>query len=403
MATAAQGSKHLPDVVIVDAARSAVGRKNGGLSAMHPTDILGQVFHKLLARNSLASDAVDQIIGGCINKLGAQGMNVTRTAWLAQGGAQETPCITIDSQCGSSQEAVTLGSHAILSGTADVVLACGVESMSKLPIGSDAVGLPKHLGKPVSRSYFEHFEFTSQFEGAERMCEKYQLTRADTDGFGLRSQQLAAAAIADGRFDSQILPLDVAVLDEDGKRTGATETFDTDEVPRDTSLEKLAELKPVAREDGAHTAGTSSQIADGAAAVLLMSADKAAELGLTPLARVVSTALVGCDPVLMLEGPIPATQKVLADGGISVDDVDVFEVNEAFASVVLSWAKTLGADMTRVNPNGGAIALGHPLGATGCFLITKAVHELQRTGGDYAVVSMCCGGGLGTGTLIQRV
>ena len=391
------------EVVIVDAARSAVGRKNGGLATVHPTDILGQVFTGLLKRNSLDSAEVDQIIGGCINKLGAQGMNVTRTAWLAHGGALTTPCITIDSQCGSSQEAVTLGSHAILSGTADVVLACGVESMSKLPIGSDAVGLPKHLGKPVSRSYFEHHEFTSQFEGAERMCEKYQLTRKDTDAFGLRSQELAAAAIADGRFDSQILPLDVAVLDDDGKRTGAVEVFDKDEVPRETSLEKLAELKPVAREDGAHTAGTSSQIADGAAAVLLMSAAKAKALGLTPLAKVVSTALVGCDPVLMLEGPIPATEKVLEIGGIKIDDVDVFEVNEAFASVVLSWAKTVGADMAKVNPNGGAIALGHPLGATGCFLVTKAVHELQRTGGDYGVISMCCGGGLGTGTLIQRV
>jgi len=392
-----------PEVVIVDAARSAVGRKNGGLSSVHPTDILGQVFSKLLARNSLESSNVDQIIGGCINKLGAQGMNVTRTAWLSQGGAEGTPCITIDSQCGSSQEAVTLGSHAILAGTAEVVLACGVESMSRLPIGSDAVGLPKQLGKPVSRSYFEHYEFTSQFEGAERMCEKYQLTRKDTDAFGLRSQELAAEAIADGRFASQILPIEVALLDDNGKRTGEVATFDKDEVPRETSLQALAELKPVAREDGAHTAGTSSQIADGAAAVLMMSADKAAELGMKPLAKVVATSLVGCDPVLMLEGPIPATEKVLADGGIKIDDVDVFEVNEAFASVVLSWAKTVGADMDKVNPNGGAISLGHPLGATGCFLITKAVHELQRTGGDYGVVSMCCGGGLGTGTLLQRV
>ena len=253
-----------PDVVIVDAARSAVGRRNGGLSSVHPTDLLGQVFTKLLARNGLPSAAVDQVVGGCINKLGAQGMNVTRTAGLCQGGAESTPCITIDSQCGSSQEAVTLGSHAILSGMADVVLACGVESMSKLPIGSDAVGLPKELGKPVSRSYFEHHEFTSQFEGAERMCEKYQITRQDTDGFGLQSQQRAAAALAAGHFNGQILPIDVAVLDDNGKRTGEVVTFERDEVPRDTSLAALSELKPVAREDGLHTAGTSSQIADGA-------------------------------------------------------------------------------------------------------------------------------------------
>ena len=228
------GSLKHPDVVIVDAARSAVGRKNGSLGTVHPTDILGQVFTGLLNRNNLASEKVDQVIGGCINKLGAQGMNVTRTAWLSQGGAETTPCITIDSQCGSSQEAVTLGSHAIMSGTADVVLACGVESMTRLPIGSDAVGLPKPLGKPVSRSYFEHYEFTSQFEGAERMCEKYQLTRGDTDAYGLRSQELAAQAIADGRFDGQILPIDVAVLDEDGKRTGEHVVFDRDEVPRST-------------------------------------------------------------------------------------------------------------------------------------------------------------------------
>ncbi|MEM7220568.1 MAG: acetyl-CoA C-acyltransferase [Pseudomonadota bacterium] len=392
-----------PDVVVVDALRSAVGRKNGALSAMHPTDILGQVFTALFERNRLESAAVDQVIGGCINKLGAQGMNVTRTAWLAHGGAESTPCITIDSQCGSSQEAVTLAASAIRAGMADVVVACGVENMSKLPVGADAVGLPPALGKPVSRSYFEHFEFTSQFEGAERMAEKYQLTRQDADAFGLASQERAAAAIAAGRFAGQIVPLAVPVLDDDGKRTGATQTFDADEVPRDTSLAALAGLKPVAREDGVHTAGTSSQIADGAAAVLLMSAARARDMGLQPLAKVVATSLVGCDPVLMLEGPIPATEKVLADGGIEIGEVDVFEVNEAFASVVLSWAKTVGADLAKVNPNGGAISLGHPLGATGCFLITKAVHELQRTGGQYGLVSMCCGGGLGTGTLIQRL
>ncbi len=392
----------MQDVVIVDAARSAVGRRNGALGQVHPTDVLGQVIMKLLERNGIDSGQVDQVIGGCINKLGAQGMNVVRTAWLAHGGAETTPCITIDSQCGSSQEAATLATGLVKSGMADVVVACGVENMSRLPIGSDSVGLDPKLGKPVSRSYFEHYEFTSQFEGAERMAEKYQVTRQDTDRFGLRSQELAAKAIAEGRFKSQIIPLEVPVFDEEGKRTGETRIFDADEVPRDTSLEALAELKPVAREDGIHTAGTSSQIADGAAAVLMMSAAKAAELGLSPMARVVSTALVGCDPVLMLEGPIPATEKLLADAGIGINDVDVVEINEAFASVVLSWAKAVGADMDKVNPNGGAIALGHPLGATGCFLITKTVHELARSGGRYGLVTMCCGGGLGTGTLVER-
>lgn len=391
------------DVVIVDAARTAVGRKKGALGDMHPTDILGQLMNGLLDRVGVESKQVDQVIGGCINKLGAQGMNVTRTAWLAQGFAQSTPCITIDSQCGSSQEAVTLATAAIKSGMSDAVLACGVENMTRLPIGSDSVGLAKELGKPVSRSYFEHLEFTSQFEGAERLAEKYAITREDTDGFGLLSQERAANAVSEGYFSGQIIPLKVPVLDEAGKRTEVTASFAVDEVPRATSLDALSSLKAVAREDGVHTAGTSSQIADGAAAVLLMSATKAQELGLQALAKVSATALVGCDPVLMLEGPIPATQKVLRDAQVKIDEVDVFEVNEAFASVVLAWSKALDVDMAKVNPNGGAIALGHPLGATGCVLITKAVHELHRTQGRAAVVSMCCGGGLGTGTLLERV
>ena len=391
------------EVVIVDAARSAVGRKEGSLGWVHPSDTLGPVMMGLLERNGLQSNQVDQVVGGCINKLGAQGMNVIRTAWLAHGGVTGTPCITIDAQCGSSQEAAMLAHSLIRSGMADAVMACGVENMTRLRIGSDSIGLPKSYGKPVARSYFEHFEFTSQFEGAERMAEKYQVTRGDADRFGLESQLRAAQAQDQGRFKAQIIPLEVPVFDGEGQKTGETHVFDTDEIPRDTSLDALAGLKPVAREDGIHTAGTSSQIADGAAAVLMMSAAHAESLGLEPMARIVETALVGCDPVLMLEGPIPATEKLLAASGLSIDDIDVFEVNEAFASVVLSWAKTVGADPAKVNPNGGAIALGHPLGATGCFLITKAVHELKRSGGDYGLVSMCCGGGLGTGTLVQRV
>ncbi len=393
----------MEDVVIVDAARTAVGRKNGSLGLVHPTDTLGPVMMTMLERNNVEPAQVDQIIGGCINKLGAQGMNVTRTAWLSHGGVEETPCITVDSQCGSSQEAVHLATSILRSGMADCVIACGVENMTRLPVGSDAVGLKPELGKPVSRTYFEHYEFTSQFEGAERMAEKYQVTRNDSDSFGLESQVRARKAIDGGYFDSQIVPLEVPVFDEEGKRTDESFTFEKDEIPRDTSMEALGELKPVAREDGIHTAGTSSQIADGAAAVLLMTASRAEELGVKPLAKVVDATLVGCDPVLMLEGPIPATEKMLANTDLNIDDIDVFEVNEAFASVVLSWAKTVGADMEKVNPNGGAISLGHPLGATGCFLTTKAVHELQRTGKDYALVAMCCGGGLGTGTIIQRM
>jgi acetyl-CoA C-acetyltransferase len=393
----------LNDVVIVDAARSPVGKKNGSLGGAHPTDVLGQVLMKLLERNGLESNVVDQVVGGCINKLAAQGMNVTRTAWLAHGGAIETPCITIDSQCGSSQESTTLAHSILAAGHADVVIACGVENMTRLPIGSDAIGSDAKMGKPISKSYFGHHEFISQFEGAERIAEKYQISRDDTDQFGLTSQQRAKAAVDGGYFNSQIVPIEAPVMDQNFEKTGEVKIVEKDEVLRDTSLQALKELKPVARKDGLHTAGTSSQIADGAAAVLMMTAAKAQELGLTPLARIASSCLVGCDPVLMLEGPIPATEKLLQDTNLKIDDIDVFEINEAFASVVLSWAKTVGADMAKVNPNGGAIALGHPLGATGCFLITKAVHELQRTEGQYGLISMCCGGGLGTGTLIERV
>ena len=390
------------NVVIVDAARSPVGKKNGSLGGAHPTDVLGQVMMKMLERNGIQSGQVDQVVGGCINKVAAQGMNVIRTAWLAHGGAIETPCITIDSQCGSSQQSSTLAHSILASGHAEVVMACGVENMTRLPIGSDSVGKDPKMGKPVSKSYFEQHEFTSQFEGAERVAEKYQITRQDTDGFGLESQARAKTAIEEGYFDTQIIPVEAPIMDENFEKTGETIVVSKDEIPRDTSLEALAELKPVAREDGIHTAGTSSQIADGAAAVLMMTEKKASELGLEPLAVIKASALVGCDPVLMLEGPIPATEKVLKDSSLSIEDVDVFEINEAFASVVLSWAKTVGADLSKVNPNGGAISLGHPLGATGCFLITKAVHELVRTNGRYGLISMCCGGGLGTGTLIER-
>lgn len=394
----------MKEVVIVEAGRSPVGRRNGSLAEAHPTDVLGQVIKGVLGRAGIKTPDVGQVVGGCINKVGAQAMNVTRTAWLAHGGDDTVPCITVDSQCGSSQEAANLAYSLIASGVEDVVLACGVENMSRLPIGSDSIaGAKAGYGKPVARSYYDHYEFTSQFEGAERIAEKYGITRADTDALGLESQIRAARAIAEGRFAAQMIPIEAPILDENGKRTDKSKTVATDEIPRKTSLEALAGLKPVARENGVHTAGSSSQIADGAAAVLLMSAEKAREFGLKPLARIVETALVGCDPVLMLEGPIPATRKLLKRSGLSINDIDVVEINEAFASVVLAWAKEIKPDMARVNPNGGAIALGHPLGATGCFLITKAAHELQRSQGRYGLITMCCGGGLGTGTLIERV
>ncbi len=394
----------MTDVVIVEAGRSAIGKKKGSLAHVHPADVLGPVQMAVLARAGVDPAAVGQVVGGCINKVGAQAMNITRTAWLSHGGPIEVAATTVDSQCGSSQYALNLAHSLIASGTEDVVLACGVENMSRIPIGSDAVaGTRAGLGKPLSRTYFAHHEFISQFEGAERIAAKYGVTRQHTDEFGLLSQERAAKAVAEGRFDGQIIPLEVEVFDADGQRTGEKITVSRDEIPRDTSLAALAGLKPVAGEDGVHTAGTSSQIADGASAVLLMSAEAAARLGATPLARITRTALVGCDPVLMLEGPIPATRQMLEREGLGIDDVDVFEINEAFASVVLAWARTVRADPERVNPNGGAIALGHPLGATGCFLTTKAVHELARGGGQRALVTMCCGGGIGTGTLIERI
>jgi acetyl-CoA C-acetyltransferase len=401
----ARNQEHvMAEVVIVEAGRSPIGKRNGALAGAHPADVLGPVMMEVLKRAGVSTGQVGQVVGGCINKVGAQAMNITRTAWLSHGGAEEVACTTVDAQCGSSQHAVNTAHALIAAGVEDIVLACGVEAMSLLPIGSDAAaGASAGYGKPVSRSYFEHYEFVSQFEGAERIADKYGISRDDTDRFGLQSQERAARAISEGRFETQIIPVEAPVLDADGNKTDERITVTRDEIPRDTSLEQLATLKPVARPDGVHTAGSASQIADGAAAVLLMSAEKAAELGLTPLARVLQTALVGCDPELMLEGPIPATTRVLERQGITIDDIDVFEINEAFASVVLAWAKTLGPDMDKVNPNGGAISLGHPLGGTGCFLTTKAVHELQRSGGRYGLISMCCGGGLGTGTLIERI
>jgi acetyl-CoA C-acetyltransferase len=388
--------------VIVEAVRSPIGKKNGSLSAAHPTELLAQLLTAVLGRAGVSPAAVGQVIGGCINKVGAQAMNVTRTAWLTAGLSAEVACSTVDSQCGSGQYATNLAASLIMSGAEDVVVACGVENMSLLPIGSDAVaGVQAGFGKPITRKYREHYEFTSQFEGAERIATKYEISRRDTDEFGLESQLRAARAIAEKRFESQVVPVQVPV--RDGDKVAEIRTFNRDEVPRQTSLEALAGLKPVARPDGIHTAGTSSQVADGAAAVLLMSESKARELGCRVRARIVDTVLVGCDPILMLEGPIPATRKLLDRNHLQINDIDVFEINEAFASVVLSWARALHPDMNRVNPNGGAIALGHPLGATGCVLLIKALNELERTSTKRALVTMCCGGGLGTGTLIERV
>lgn len=390
----------MSDVVIVEAVRSPIGRRGGGLSSMHPADLLGAVQKAAIDRAGIDAALVDQVVGGCVTAVGEQSFNIARTAWLAAGLPLTVAATTIDSQCGSSQQATNLGAGLIASGAVDVVLACGVEAMSRVPLGANTANGP---GRAIPKSYFGQYEMTSQFEGAERIADKWGITRADTDAFGLQSQQRAARAWAEGRFEREVVAIDAPDLGEDGKPADTFHTVARDEGLRETSLEKLAALKPVAREDGVHTAGTSSQISDGAAAVLLMSADKAAALGLRPRARLVAQCLVGVDPVLMLTGPIDATHRILDRTGRTMSDIDVVEINEAFASVALAWERELHPDMERVNPNGGAIALGHPVGCTGARLITTALHELERTDQTHALVTMCCGGGLGTGTLLERL
>ncbi len=390
------------DVVIIDAVRSPIGRRNGGLSTMHAADLLGKVQQALIERTGIDPSVVGQVITGCVSQVGEQSFNIGRTAWLAAGLPQTVANTTIDTQCGSSQQATNLATALIGSGVVDVAIACGVETMSRIPIGVNS-SKKLGLGVPIPKPYFEQYEMTSQFEGAERIAEKWGVTREDTDAFGLLSQQRAAQAWAEDRFATQVIPIEAPDRGEDGEPLETTHLVTKDEGLRETTLEKLATLKPVAREDGVHTAGTASQISDGAAAVLMMSAAKAEELGLTPMARVIDTALVGVDPVLMLTGPIDATRHLLERTGLTLDDIDLFEINEAFASVVLAWANEFDTDVEKVNPNGGAIALGHPLGGTGAFLMTKAVHELHRADKNTALITMCCGGGIGTGTIIERV
>ncbi|MGH9115023.1 MAG: steroid 3-ketoacyl-CoA thiolase [Acidimicrobiales bacterium] len=401
----------MAEVVIVDAVRTPVGRRNGGLSTVHPADLLGTALTALMERTGIDPADVQEVVAGCVSQVGEQSFNIARTAWLAAGLPLTTPAATVDTQCGSSQHATNLAASLIAAGAIDMAVAAGVESMTRIPIGSSSSS-KLGLGRAIPKSYFDHHELTSQFEGAERIARKWGITRDDTDAFGLRSQQLAARAWAEGRFDTQVVPVSAPPAPRDGnggqdanvapdEPAGEPTIVSRDEGLRDTTAEALAGLKPVLP-DGIHTAGTSSQISDGAAAVLLATPERAAALGLTPRARIAHHCLVGVDPVLMLTGPIDATNLLLERADIGIGDVDLFEINEAFASVVLAWQKELKPDPATVNPVGGAIALGHPLGGTGVVLITKAVHELERTGGRRALVSMCCGGGLGTGTLIER-
>ena len=388
------------DVVIVEAVRSPLGKRNGGLSTMHPADLLGTLQRAALERSGIDPLAIGQVVGGCVGQIGPQTFNIARTAWLSAGLPMEVAATTIDAQCGSSQQATNLAVALVKGGIVDAALSCGVEMMSKIPLGAT---MSKDLDRPLPKSYFPRYEPTSQFEGAERIADLWGVTRANCDAFALESQNRAQRAWAEGRFEREVLPVDAPDLGEDGKPSGTTHHVGQDEGLRETSLDALGKLKPVARENGVHTAGSSSQISDGAAAVILMTAARAKELGATPRARIVDQCLVGVDPVLMLTGPIDATRRLFERTGLTMADIDTVEINEAFASVVLAWERELKPDMAKVNPNGGAIAIGHPVGATGARLITTALHELERTDGTYGLVTMCCGGGLGTGTLIERV
>ncbi len=383
--------------VIIEAVRTPLGRRRGWLAGVHPAVLLGFAQAEVLRRAGVDSELVDQVVGGCVTQAGEQSNGMVRRAWLHAGLAQRTGATVVDAQCGSGQQSAHLVRDMIAAGTIDVGIACGVESMSRIPLGAN---VPAGTGDPRPDDWT--IDMPNQFEAADRIARNRGLTRADLEALGLASQQKAWVAVDEGRFKREIAPVTAPVLDQEGAPTGETRVVDTDQGLRDTTLEGLAALRPVLP-DGLHTAGTSSQISDGASAVLLMDEDKARALGLTPRARIVSHCLVGSDPYYHLDGPIEATQRVLDRTGMGIDDFDLFEVNEAFASVVLSWAGQHHVDLDRVNVNGGAIALGHPVGSTGTRLITTALHELERRDGSTALLSMCAGGAMATGTVLERV
>jgi acetyl-CoA C-acetyltransferase len=384
--------------VIIDAVRTPLGKRNGGLAAVHPGELLGFVQREVLDRAGVDPVLVEQVVGGCVSQAGEQSNDMVRRAWLHAGLPQPTGATTIDAQCGSGQQAAHLINDMIRADTIKVGIACGVESMSRIPLGAN---VPSGAGDPRPASW--SIDMPNQFLGADRIAQNRGLSREDLEAFGAESQRRARKAVDEGRFKREIAPLDAPVLDkETGKPTDEIRLVSADEGLRDTTLEGLARLRPVLP-DGLHTAGTSSQISDGASAVLIMDADVAASLGLTVRARIVDHALVGSDPYYHLDGPADATRRLLERTGMTIDDFDLFEVNEAFASVVLSWAQQTGADLGRTNVNGGAIALGHPVGSTGTRLITTALHELERRDATRALISMCAGGAMATGTVIERI
>lgn len=386
------------EAVIIDAVRTPAGRRNGMLKDWHPADLGAHVLKALEERNNLDPALVDDVIMGCVSQVGEQALNVGRNAVLAAGWPESVPATTVDRQCGSSQQAIHFAAQGVIAGAYDVVVAAGVEVMTRTPMGASV--LVDGLGFAFPDSMMKRYEETGlpqQGIGAEMIADEYGITREDLDAFGAQSQARAAQATAEGRFEREIVPVPVKIEDEEILMT-------RDEGIREGSTaEKLATLKPAFKEDGKITAGNSSQISDGAAAVLIMSREKAEELGLKPRAVFRHFAVAGTDPVTMLKGPIPVTEKILERSGMQISDIDLFEVNEAFASVVLAWQKETGADMDKVNVNGGAIALGHPLGCSGAKLMATLVNELERTGGRFGYQAMCEGGGLANGTIIERV
>ena len=381
--------------VIVEAVRTPIGKRGGLLAGLHAAELLGSAQLALLDRAGLDPALVEQLIGGCVTQAGEQSNNVTRTAWLHAGLPETTGATTIDAQCGSAQQATHLVAGLIAAGAIEAGVACGVEAMSRVPLGTNRAGASP---RPSSWS----IDLPNQYGAAERIAVRRGLTREDVDEFGAASQRKAAAAWAAGHFDREVVPVKAPVLSPEGALTGETRLVSRDQGLRETTVEGLARLKPVV-EAGIHTAGTSSQISDGAAAVLLLDAGRAEALGLRPRARIVAQALVGAEPYYHLDGPIRATERVLERAGMSVGDLDLFEVNEAFASVALSWQRVVEPDPSRVNVNGGAIALGHPVGSTGARLLTTALHELERRDASTALVTMCAGGALATATIIERL
>ncbi|MBB5913234.1 acetyl-CoA C-acetyltransferase [Nocardia transvalensis] len=383
--------------VIVEAARTPIGKRGGWLAGLHAAEVLGAAQRGVLERAHLDPALVEQVIGGAVMQVGEQGNNVTRTAWLHAGLPWQTGATTIDAQCGSAQQANHLIAGLIAAGAIDAGVACGVESMSHVPLGAN-VGENAGPRRPASWD----IDMPNQFEAAERIAKRRGITRDDIDEFGVRSQRLAAQAWAEGRFEREVLTVTAPQVDKEGALTGEKLDVNRDQGLRETTREGLAKLKPVL-EGGIHTAGTSSQVSDGAAAVLLMDEQAAARAGLVPRARIITQALVGAEPEFHLDGPVQACTRLLERSGMSMSDIDIFEINEAFASVPLSWASVHRPDLDRVNVNGGAIALGHPVGSTGSRLITTALHELERSDKSVAMVLMCAGGALATGTIIERV